>query len=94
MASTLISTPKPVRTDLLVLLPVYHGIVANGSWGWIHPDEEPLYRCPNQKCASQSFKTLTAAIGHLESEKCGAMRPGTVAKLLRELLTGKGPIRC
>jgi hypothetical protein len=69
---------------------VYDDTVANG----MYLDEEPLYRCPNKNCAAQSFKTLTSAINHLESEKCGAMRPGKVTKLLREILIGKGPTRC
>jgi hypothetical protein len=34
----------------------------------IHSDDEPLYHCPTAGC-NATFKTLTAAIAHLESDR-------------------------
>jgi hypothetical protein len=34
----------------------------------IHPDDEALYHCPTAGCKA-TFKTLTATIAHLESDR-------------------------
>ena len=34
----------------------------------IHSDDEPLYHCPTAGCDA-TFKTLTATIAHLESDR-------------------------
>jgi hypothetical protein len=48
-------------------------------------DEELLYHCPNEGCKF-TCKSLAGTMGHLESERCGAMRASGALKLLRTIL--------
>ncbi len=93
MVSITTSTRKFVRTILPVAISLgCYKATADGCRLFIHPDEEPLYTCPNKNCNPQ-FKTLVDLIQHLESEACGAMSRAKVARVLRQIVTGKGPLR-
>ncbi len=92
MALIAISTRKFVRIIPVAIISGYYKTVADGGRLLIHPDEEPLYTCPNKNC-NPKFKTLVDLIQHLESGTCGAMQRAKVARIVRFIFTDTGPIR-
>lgn len=49
-------------------------------------DQQNLYHCPNRRTCNKQFRTLAAAVNHLESERCGFMTFNQVQHTMGNLI--------